>query len=247
MPASTPRGAPYPVATDNNDVPGDIQRLAEWVDLRPGISTLTTVQRDALAGVELWTGRVIFNTTTGLLERWNGAAWTDDVAPQYLTPAEGDAAYQAVQNEIYVSASRMSAVVGSPTLGILVGRHPVWLLDPAVVENVAGGIDVPAGWSSVHIDILWTKPGTGAAGDVQWTVSIDHAADGATLDATGPFVTIARSSPAQNVLRRTRPAGTVAVTQGGWSTLRVQRRAADATDTLAEDAALLGVRLVKAS
>lgn len=76
--SATARGVPYPAAADANNVPADVQALATWVNDRPGVATLTTVQRDALAGAALWEGRCIYNTTTDQLEVYEGAAW---VAP----------------------------------------------------------------------------------------------------------------------------------------------------------------------
>lgn len=75
MPATTPRGAPYPLGTDNNDGPGAFFALATWTQDRPGIQTLTTAQRDVLTGGNLWVGRVIFNTTTNVMEFWSGSSW----------------------------------------------------------------------------------------------------------------------------------------------------------------------------
>jgi hypothetical protein len=104
--ATTPKGAPYPAATDANDVPADLQALATWVDARPGVSPLTTAQRDALTGADLWDGRVIFNLTAVQLERYDAAAtvWrtasisdhgalsglADDDHPQYLNNTRHD-------------------------------------------------------------------------------------------------------------------------------------------------------------
>jgi carbon monoxide dehydrogenase subunit G len=81
MPAETTKGFPYPVDADPNDVPADIQTLAEFLDTIPGISIFTTAQRDALAGGDLWNGRVIYNTTTARLEYYNGAQWGPVAAP----------------------------------------------------------------------------------------------------------------------------------------------------------------------
>ena len=67
----TTKGLPYPVDADVNDVPADIQALAEAVDAAL-VQGYTTVQRDALL---VWTGRTIYNTTTFQEEVWNGAAW----------------------------------------------------------------------------------------------------------------------------------------------------------------------------
>jgi hypothetical protein len=98
--ATTAKGYPYPAATDANDVPADLQALAQKNDDRPGVSPLTTAARDALAGADLWDGRVIYNLTASRLERYNAAvpAWqsagisdhgdltglADDDHPQYL-------------------------------------------------------------------------------------------------------------------------------------------------------------------
>lgn len=75
MGTTTTKGVPYPVDADPPDVPADMQLLAEWVDARPGIASLTSTQRDALSGASRWTGRTIFNTTLGYQEVWNGSAW----------------------------------------------------------------------------------------------------------------------------------------------------------------------------
>ena len=41
-----------------------------------GFTRLTTTQRDALSGTSRVQGQVIFNTTTGVLEIYDGTAWT---------------------------------------------------------------------------------------------------------------------------------------------------------------------------
>jgi hypothetical protein len=166
-----------------------------------------------------------------------------------LTERDASAAYEPIQNDVYVPASRMNAVGGAPTPGTLAFRHPVWLLDPATEENVAGGWDVPEGWASVYIDLLWTQPGTAGTADVRWQAVLEHADDGGSLNVSGPFASQTAAAPGQYVLKRTRmgAGAAVAVTPGGWNTVRVKRIGADAADTFTEDVALLGVRLVKAS
>ncbi|NGZ99386.1 hypothetical protein G5V59_00155 [Nocardioides sp. W3-2-3] len=66
--STTAKGAPFPETTDTNDAPARIQALAQWVDARPGVATFTTDERNVLVGTDIWPGRVIFNSTTGLLE-----------------------------------------------------------------------------------------------------------------------------------------------------------------------------------
>lgn len=75
MPLTPRLQVPYPAAGDPNDVPSDLQAIAEALDAAPGITAVTTVQRDALAGVQRWTGRVVVNTTNGRLEWWDGDSW----------------------------------------------------------------------------------------------------------------------------------------------------------------------------
>lgn len=76
MPATTAKGAPYPVAADPNNVPADLEALARWVDARPGVTPMSTTARDALTGADLWNGRVIWNTTLAELQRYHSASAT---------------------------------------------------------------------------------------------------------------------------------------------------------------------------
>jgi hypothetical protein len=79
--ATKSRGAPYPLGTDANNTAADIDALAGWVNDRPGIAQVTTTQRNALAGVELWDGRVVANTTTDRLNRYDAGTATWIVIP----------------------------------------------------------------------------------------------------------------------------------------------------------------------
>ncbi|GAB3867417.1 hypothetical protein GCM10028801_41370 [Nocardioides maradonensis] len=87
--STTPKGAPYPVGTAPNDVPTDLEALADWVDAHPGITTFTTAARDVLTGVDVWAGRVIFNSTTQQLEiNKTGAAGAGNWAPIQFDAAQ---------------------------------------------------------------------------------------------------------------------------------------------------------------
>jgi hypothetical protein len=103
MPNQTPKGVPYAAGTDPNDLTLHTQGLADWIDARPGVSPLTTAQRDALTGADLWDGRVILNLDTERLQRYDATAanWqpagiedhgalgglADDDHPQYAKKA----------------------------------------------------------------------------------------------------------------------------------------------------------------
>lgn len=78
---TTSRGAPYPDTTDGNNAPADLEALADWVNDRPGIATVTTTQRNALSGVDLWAGRHVWNTTTGRVEYYTGSTWLPTPMP----------------------------------------------------------------------------------------------------------------------------------------------------------------------
>lgn len=80
MSLNTPRlNLPYPEPQDPNDVPADMQALATAIEEAPGVADMTTVERDALTGAQLWVGRMIYNTDTATYQSWDGAAWNEDI------------------------------------------------------------------------------------------------------------------------------------------------------------------------
>lgn len=76
---STNKGFPYPSASDANNVPQDIQALADAVEAWPGIPSLTQTQINALSSAARTTNLHVFNSTTGKTQRWTGSAWVDMV------------------------------------------------------------------------------------------------------------------------------------------------------------------------
>lgn len=77
--ATTDLGFPYPENADPVDVAGDIQALADQVDAVPGVGSFTAVEVAAFTVAEKRAGRVIWNETTGTLQRSSGSAWVDIV------------------------------------------------------------------------------------------------------------------------------------------------------------------------
>ena len=55
---TTPRGVPYPAPGSPNNVPADLYALATFIDENGGLTSLTTAERDALTGEQLWEARV---------------------------------------------------------------------------------------------------------------------------------------------------------------------------------------------
>lgn len=88
MPGQTTKGYPFSQGGDAAaTIDSTMQSLAEKNDARPGIESLTTAARDALAAADKWAGRKIWNSTLGRHQTYDGAVWTTDV-----TQAEIDAA-----------------------------------------------------------------------------------------------------------------------------------------------------------
>lgn len=75
MPSQTDKGYPYSLGTDAaSTIDNTMQALAEKASGSPGIAPLSTTQRNALSGVELWDGRVIWNNTLAQLERYSAGS-----------------------------------------------------------------------------------------------------------------------------------------------------------------------------
>lgn len=74
---NTSKGYPYPSGSDDVDVPGDIQALADAVDLTPGIRSYTSTQIAGLAAGDKWAGRVVWNSTTSKLQVSDGSTFSD--------------------------------------------------------------------------------------------------------------------------------------------------------------------------
>lgn len=118
---NTSKGYPYPSGSDDVDVPGDIQALADAVDLTPGIRSYTSTQIAGLAAGDKWAGRVVWNSTTSKLQVSNGSTFSDvdstvslsSATPQTLgTAAAGTSsdASRADHRHAMPSASDVGAV-----------------------------------------------------------------------------------------------------------------------------------------
>lgn len=73
MASTTPGAAlPYPTLPDTPDVPRDVKALADAVDALLGVPSCTSTTRPSTA---LYEGRMVYETDTKRVARWNGAAW----------------------------------------------------------------------------------------------------------------------------------------------------------------------------
>lgn len=76
MTTFTSRNVPLVEGTDPADIAARVNPVAQLQHDRPGVSPLTTTQRNALSGAELWDGRVILNTTGDRIQRWDAGTST---------------------------------------------------------------------------------------------------------------------------------------------------------------------------
>lgn len=142
---------------------------------------------------------------------------------------------------LWLAPPEMRAANGAPTLAGL-DLFPVWLLDPATEEAVAFSYEAPVDWKSFRVEVWWVNAGAGA-GQVVWRLDRRGGVVGQPIGGAAFGAAVGVAAPGQNVLART-----VLATDLPAPTLegaRVVREAANGGDTLANDAAVVGVRLVR--
>lgn len=128
--ATKSRGAPYPLGTDANNTAADIEALAGWVNDRPGVAALTTTQRNALTGVELWDGRAILNTTLDKFQRYDAGLVTwvtiadeSQIAALLTTSGTASADARTASRGVSAFAARSDHVHPTPDW---IDYDPVW-------------------------------------------------------------------------------------------------------------------------
>lgn len=164
-----------------------------------------------------------------------------------LVTAEGGTHLPDDPEIVLLNDGDLAIAAGAPTRAVLAGTDsPVWALDAASDEGVAGKCRVPTTWSTFHVDLVWTNAGAGS-GNVRWVPFYRQFSDteAASAAATDPGAqTVA--APALAVVKTTRIASSVTRTDTIFSIV-VYRDADDAADTLANDAGVMSIILTRAS
>lgn len=144
-----------------------------------GIPRMNTATRDALAGVDLWVGRVIYNTDSSKLQIWMGSAWINvgprtgaieayggATAPLGTLLCNGQAVSRSTYADLFaVIGTTFGPGNGSTTFNVpdLRGRFPLGKADSGTGDELGetgGQIDhTHTGPSHTH-----TNPNTGSAG-----------------------------------------------------------------------------------
>ena len=133
MTTTTAKGYQYPAGTDTvTSYPPLAQNNALLEDARPGISVVTTTARNAYTGIDLWDGRIIWNTTTLQLEKYDlgTTSWIAAAAPSAVIPATSVVGPPAFGASSVVGTStsyaRADHVHGAPSIATyapLAGTH----------------------------------------------------------------------------------------------------------------------------
>lgn len=148
----------------------------------------------------------------------------------------------------WIPAGAFTVTAGSPSITAYATgaiNWPAVLYDASSAEYAGSSAWLPAHWNTFHIDLYWTNAG-GGSGNVVWTTLYQSFGDGdTTANLAGGNNTV--TAPAQNVLKVSRTQSSINPTRGRPLFFVIGRLAADAADTLGNDAALIGVALVRAS
>jgi hypothetical protein len=141
-----------------------------------------------------------------------------------------------------VAVANWTVDTGTPALG-LVGsaRRQALLFDAAALESVAGQWEVPDGWLSMRWIIRWVNAGAGS-GNVDWVIIGEEMVAGTLLTAADTLSWNAGSSVAgaQDALVET-ATSTVDVVGRRYLPLRLRRVGTNVTDTLGNDAGVVGL------
>lgn len=119
---TTVMALPFPEGSDANDVPADMQALAERLDEAPGIESLTSAEIAALAAGEKPAGRVVYNSTTSKLQVSNGTSFAD-VDAAALLKAGG-----TMSGNIAMGSNKVTGLAAATTNGDAVRYEQALLL-----------------------------------------------------------------------------------------------------------------------
>lgn len=175
------------------------------------------------------------------------ASTTDKVTLTNLAASSAwSTEYAPLPTRIWVPASEFIAAAGSPVVSVI-NKTPVILFDASGNEIATALFDVPLGWTTYNATLWWVNAGAGT-GDVMWRCDVLPLGDGDTLadPPTGSAQTV--TALAQNVIETSSLfSGATAPTSSQVVAVELVRLGAVGGDTLANDAGVLGLMLVKAS
>jgi hypothetical protein len=149
--------------------------------------------------------------------------------------------------EVFIPATEFLASTASPTLGVLNGYTPAWLMDQATIEAVASTVKVPPTWLTYNVTLIWAPFNNLTSANVFWRVITNDVIAGAVVGGGNEQAdaTVAAPATAYQVVSTVVQSGQAK--RSNIINLRVQRVANNAGDTYTGDAGIIGVLLTKAS
>jgi hypothetical protein len=153
---------------------------------------------------------------------------------------------------LWIGAAGMGATFGTPSLtwdgptGWNIS--PLWLLDAANIELVGLTVFLPSYWGTYDVDLYWCNVDS-TSGNVRWLLRYCNFGDGDQHDSlAGSFENIVAAPSTDGVVKVSRLNATAISRSTAEATgLAVGRLGNDAADTLANDCAVLGLLLTRAS
>jgi len=162
--------------------------------------------------------------------------------------AQGNAGLaDTTTDSIYIPATSIGSVAGSPSLGVAGSRIPAWLLD-ASTDEIGGmllGLNEHPDWNKFKVRLVFTNsPGDTANVVCQYYYEPLSVGDVIATGSTSEAATFAVVTTA-NEIGRHQFGNTVTITDDDYHFLRLVRDADNAADTYASDLRLIGVELVR--
>lgn len=154
-----------------------------------------------------------------------------------------------ISDTVWMNAAEMVPISGAPNINGLAGSGypPAWNFDATTLEQVTGSIGaLPADWKTYDISLVWAATTT-TLGNVAWNVGYSSLVHGALPSAGNVYLAPPVQAASGNTDVRVFKAGTGITRTANPLMLRVIRDAANAVDTYAADAALIGIQLNRAS
>ena len=160
---------PFPEGSDANDVPADIQALAERIDEVPGIESLTSAEIAALTSGQKPAGRVVWNSTTSKLQVSNGSTFANIDAAALLL------AGGTMTGNIAMGSNKVTGLAAATTNGDAVRYEQALLLAGGTMSGAIamGGNKVTGlGAASANGDAVRYEQLTALGEWAAWTPSL---------------------------------------------------------------------------
>jgi hypothetical protein len=158
-------------------------------------------------------------------------------------PAHGATFHADRTRSLWVPAGPVwLALAGTPDYTLRNSLYGAIAFDKDTAEAIAVSFTVPHDYASgLSIQLVWTNLGAGS-GNVVWRVGLNNQGDTGSVSGVSTFDTGGVPAPAQNVWKYTASTATFpnATAPGQHVLVTCGRLAADAADTLANDAGFLG-------